>query len=160
VASTWAALSQLQPSWLPHVAGRTGSGRIRCGSALRGRPCAKGYEWTGARDQAGSAAASTVCGPAREGKTPPGFGGRPAGVRRKSPKGRRSTKVSPAARVNGCWATRPLARLGCTIRSWQGKMALRPRPALRRHDTASPAAWLGWPAPVGSTHAREAAQVR
>jgi hypothetical protein len=33
-------------------------------------------------------------------------------------------------------------------------MALRPRPALQRHDTALPTAWLGWPAPVGLTHAR------
>jgi hypothetical protein len=41
------------------------------------------------------------------GKTPLGFGGRPAGVRRKNPKGRRPVEVSPAARVGNCWSTRP-----------------------------------------------------
>jgi epoxyqueuosine reductase QueG len=31
-AATWAAISHLQPKWLPHVAGHTGSGQIcrRC----------------------------------------------------------------------------------------------------------------------------------
>jgi hypothetical protein len=49
VASTWAALSQLQPRWPPHVAGRTGPGRICCGSARSGQACAKGPDWPGAR---------------------------------------------------------------------------------------------------------------
>jgi hypothetical protein len=47
MASTWAALSQLQPRWPPHVAGRTRSGRIRCGSARSGQACAKGCGHTG-----------------------------------------------------------------------------------------------------------------
>jgi hypothetical protein len=50
VASTWAALSQLRPRWLAHVAGRTGSGRIRCGSSRSGQACAKEPDWPGAWD--------------------------------------------------------------------------------------------------------------
>jgi hypothetical protein len=50
VVSTWAALSQLQPRWLPHVAERTGSGWIRCGSARSGQACAEGPDWPGAWD--------------------------------------------------------------------------------------------------------------
>jgi hypothetical protein len=42
------------------------------------------------------------------------------------------------------------------------RWVVRPRLVLRRCDTASPAAWLGWLAPMGSAHARarEAARVR
>jgi hypothetical protein len=42
------------------------------------------------------------------------------------------------------------------------RWALRTRLVSRRCDTASLAAWLGWPAPMGSAHtrAREAARVR
>jgi hypothetical protein len=41
------------------------------------------------------------------GKTPMRFGGRPTGVRQKTPKGRRPVEDSLAARVGNCWAARP-----------------------------------------------------
>jgi hypothetical protein len=46
----WVALSQLHARWLPHVAGRTGSRRIRCGSAQSGQACEKGPDWPAARE--------------------------------------------------------------------------------------------------------------
>jgi hypothetical protein len=85
------ALSQLQLAWLltrrvtlrgAADPGGSAAARLRAGTHMR-----RATSGQGARDPAGSVAASTVCGPACEGKTPLGFGGRPAGVRRKNPKG-------------------------------------------------------------------------
>jgi hypothetical protein len=132
VAANAAALSQLQLAWLlTRLVTRRGTSDPGGSAAARlraGTHVPKAMIGQGAWDPAGSVAAFTACGPACEGKTPLGFGGRPAGVRRKTPKGRRLVEVSPAARVDNCWATRP----------WRGPVA-RSTPRDKEKGKLSPA---------------------
>jgi hypothetical protein len=77
--------------WLPHVAGRTGSGRIHCGSARSGQACAKGADWPGARDPSDPLQPHRRVG-RRAKENPHGVLGEAAGVRSFAPKARRSEK--------------------------------------------------------------------
>jgi hypothetical protein len=99
VASTWAALSQLRPGWLPHVAGRKGSRQISCSSARSGQACAKESDWPGARDPV----------------IPRGHTGMWVGVQRKNPSGfwakRQVFDVLPQ-RLAGRKRVSPAARCG------------------------------------------------
>jgi hypothetical protein len=72
------------------------------------------------------------------GKPPLGFGGRPAGVRRKTPKGPWPVEVSPVARVGNYWPTRP--RRGPVSRSTprdKEKGKLWPAVGTQRRDGAA-----------------------
>jgi hypothetical protein len=106
-----------------------------------------------------SVAASTASGLVCEGKKPTGFSAESAGIRRISPKGWRSVKTSPAARVNGGWVTRPMARRGWTEGFvwrrkggglWPGipSSAAVANSARRAEDRGRSAARPGWPRPA------------
>jgi hypothetical protein len=110
VAFTWVALSHLQLRWLPHVAGRTRSGRIHRGSARSRQACAKGPDWPGAWDPSDPLRPHQRVG-WRAMEKPYWVLGEAAGVRRFAPKGRRSVRGSPAARWAQGWSTSDTTQL-------------------------------------------------
>jgi hypothetical protein len=68
----------------------------------------------GAPDPGGSAAASTACGPACEGKNPTRFLGRNTRCSTPGLKGAASRLSLAGGEANRCWTTCPKARLGLT----------------------------------------------
>jgi hypothetical protein len=90
------------------VAGHTGSGRIRCGSARSGQACTKGSDWPGARDPSDPLQPHRCVG-WRAKENPTGFWVRRQVFDAFAPKGRRSIKGSPAVRCGDGRLARDMA---------------------------------------------------